>query len=364
VCEADLENAPYRHLIPGVTADIAMGRLARPWFRKATGTWWATLGGRKVSLKVRGAANRAAAERAYRELLNAGQPGNGIPARAVATLAAAYLADCRPRMEANTYRVYAAWLKDLSASAVGRRPAADLTPAAVEAWARRDSWSTTTRAAALTCIHTFIRWCIRGRLLGPADPLAGLRVPPRSSRGASAVIDPDEYAAVLRVATPQFALLLTVLWETGARPSEICRATAADCDWDAGTVTLAAHKQRHKTGRPRVIFLTDTAAGILRDAAGRNPTGALLRNTLGRPWTPGSAKQAIRAAARRAELGRRITLYFFRHSLATRLIVAGVPDGHVGAILGHAGTATLWRHYCHLLSRPDVLRAALNGRPE
>ena len=51
--------------------------------------------------------------------------------------------------------------------------------------------------------------------------------------------------------------------------------------------------------------------------------------------------------------------YGYRHTFATAALSVGVPDAHVAALLGHAGTAMLHKHYSHLTGEAAVLRSAL-----
>src|SRR5690348_13912798 len=50
-----------------------MSRPSSPWFRKSKGTWYCTMEGRKVSLKVKGEENEKEAIRAWHRLF-AGMP--------------------------------------------------------------------------------------------------------------------------------------------------------------------------------------------------------------------------------------------------------------------------------------------------
>src|SRR5438128_2248412 len=94
-----------------------------PWYRQSKGTWYATIGGRKVSLGVRGEASRQAALQAwYRVMANAtGEtvtPPNPTAAAQVsaptavignATTSAVvdgFLADAKVRVKPNTLATY------------------------------------------------------------------------------------------------------------------------------------------------------------------------------------------------------------------------------------------------------------------
>jgi Phage integrase family len=52
-------------------------------------------------------------------------------------------------------------------------------------------------------------------------------------------------------------------------------------------------------------------------------------------------------------------LYGFRHGYATDLLEKKVPEAHVAALMGHKSTAMLSKHYSHLGSKPQALKAHL-----
>jgi integrase len=204
---------------------------------------------------------------------------------------------------------------------------------------------------------TIFRWAARAGLI-PADPLAGFRKPPKASRGAKAVVTGDTHVRLYAAAPAELRPLLTLLRETGARPSELARLTAGDVDLAARVATLAEHKTAHATGRPRTIFLTEAACDVLRGLMANRPSGWLLLNGRGNPWTKDAVGHALRRVSRRA--GVKGIAYGYRHALATDALARGVPEAAVAALLGHGSTAMVARHYGHLTSRTRTLLDALS----
>jgi integrase len=208
-------------------------------------------------------------------------------------------------------------------------------------------------------VATLFRWGVRSRLV-PFDAVAGVRRPPKASRGAKAVLTAEQAGRLLAAASPAFRVLLRILWLTGARPGEVARLTAADVDVVNCVAVLAEHKTAEKTGRTRVIHLPAEAVSVLGRLAEAYPTGPLLRNSRGGAWTGWAVVKAMEAAREKAGLPDAIA-YSMRHTLATDALVKGVPDAHVAELLGHAGTAMLHRHYAHLGAKARVLRQALGS---
>jgi integrase len=258
--------------------------LEGPWFRKSKNTWYATLGGKNVSLGIRGKENRKTAQEAWHRLMADGPKPNAKPepkaeAVTVRELVAAFLADVADRAKPKTLEVYRYFL-DTFVAKFGHRSADGVKPHEVEAFARRPSWSSSTRHDFLGALVMAFRWAVRAKLLA-TNPLADVRKPPKTSRGVKAVVSADQYARLAEAAPPAFQLFLSGLWLTGCRPGELARVEAKDVDFKTGVSLLAEHKTAEKTGRPRVIYLSPEAV-----ARGGRPVPGASRAAPDRPTVP------------------------------------------------------------------------------
>jgi integrase len=341
------------------------------WFRSGKDGWYATVNGKAVSLGVKGKPNRRAAQEAWHRMMAslpavpppaAPAPDTDPPA-AVTTAAIidGFLADANVRVKPNTLATYAGLLAPVRRQ-FGNTLAVSLAPADLIRFTQREGWGASHRHNLIGAVATAFRWAEAAGLI-PHNPLKGVKRPPKASRGAKAVVDDDTHRRLLAAATPALRLLLSLLYETGARPSELSRLTAADMDLKAGVALLSDHKTADVTGKPRLIVLTPTAKALLAAQAERYPAGELLRNARGSRWTKDGIGLAVRRACRAA--GVTATAYGYRHTYATSALAKGVPDATVAALLGHSSTAMLHRHYAHLTSQAGVLRnAAALVRPE
>src|SRR5262249_55272274 len=97
---------------------------------------------------------------------------------------------------------------------------------------------------------------------------------------------------------------------------------------------------------------------MLKRQRERYPSGPLLRNRCGRPWTGWAIVKAMQATRERAGLTGKVA-YGLRHTFATDALANGVPDAQVAELLGHQGTAMLHKHSSHLTARARALRDAL-----
>ncbi|HEY7429059.1 MAG TPA: site-specific integrase [Gemmataceae bacterium] len=156
-------------------------------------------------------------------------------------------------------------------------------------------------------------------------------------------------------ADPLFGAYIQLLWLTGARPSEIAGLRAEEIDHAQGVVILTNHKEAH-LGKCRVIFLSPEALAIIKNF-GRED-GLLFPGEDGQQMTAQAIGKRMRRLCVKAGIKNR-TPYGYRHSYGTTALANGVPDAQVAALMGHASTAMLHKHYSHLTARSQVLREAL-----
>ncbi len=336
-----------------------MAKPSKPWFRASKQAWYATVEGRKVSLGVKGRENETEAVKAWHRLM-AGVTEKAKPKPkqepTVAEVVKGFLADVEGRAKPNTNRVYRYFLRPF-AKRHGKAKASELTPPVAEAHARQQAhWSDSSRNAFLGALATAFKWAERSRIID-RTPLAGLKRPPKASRGAEAVVSPEDHARLLNAAGGHFKPFLRLLFLTGARPGEVARIDADNFDPEASCVRLKEHKSAHK-GKSRTIFLCPEAVALLRELKAKHGEGRLLRNALGKPWSEKALVKAMIAVRKRAGLAKAVA-YGYRHGFATDALANGVPDAHVAELLGHSGTAMLHRHYAHLTARSQALREAL-----
>lgn len=342
-----------------------------PWYRASKGTWYATVGGKNVSLQVRGETSRAEAVRAWHRLM-AGVSVDTVPTPkveqkkpipeaktanelTVRQLADMFLADAESRLKPNSLVWYRHAINGLG-DAFGSELPVYLTHRRIEVWLAGRSWGNTSRAHAIGILSIFFRWVEREGYIA-SNPIRLIRKPHARSRGAESVITDEVHQRLYDAASSTLRPMLTLLRETGARPSELARLTAADVDLVNSVAVLSEHKSAGKTGKPRLIFLSPEAVAVLRKLINAHPSGPLLRNVRGTAWTKDAIVLVFKRLSEKA--GVKATSYGYRHSFATSALAKGVPDATVAALLGHSSTAMLHRHYSHLTSQASVMREAL-----
>lgn len=183
-----------------------------PWFRSSKNARYAPADGKQLSLGVGGKHSRKEALQAFARLIT-GQARErehepkreqkpSTDARTVRTLFNEFIAHAEADFKAWTVRTYRRFLTPFG-KRHGTVKARDITGAHVESFAERPTWSDTTRHGCIKAIATAFR-------RGGHPPT--VNAPPKASRGAEAVIPPDDFAKLEAEAEGDFRALLRFLW--------------------------------------------------------------------------------------------------------------------------------------------------------
>jgi integrase/recombinase XerC len=321
-----------------------MARLNKPWFRTSSGRWYITLDNVQTPLPVTDPIAVGDATQAMIDLIIKRRSGPEIKSGTMAELVQQFLDSRRKKgATAKTIRSYGGYLKWLVAR-FGNRAIVGIDPDDLTSKAAATDWSSTTQHNVISTANSFIRWC------GRADFQAS--TPPKESRGGESVVTPEVFAMLLKETSGDFHDLLRVLWLTGARPSEILGLTVEGINWETRTARLTKHKTAKK-GKQRIIRLGAETLPILKALADKHKRGPLFRGLGGKPLSLHAV--IVRLLRLCNKLGVKVTSYHFRHTFATRLLVDGVPDTHVAAMLGHSSTRMIHANYSHVSQNSKLL---------
>jgi len=167
--------------------------------------------------------------------------------------------------------------------------------------------------------------------------LAGL---PDANRTREDVILPDATvrriaAAAAREEGPEFALLVEVAAETGARPIQLRRLQVGDVQADRADPRLmmpTSAKGRRKVVARRPVPIPAALAMRLRQiAAGRPAHAPLLLKPDSNPWGRSDHLRPFQRTVTRAGLDSSVTIYALRHSSIVRALLGSVPARVVAA---------------------------------
>ena len=138
--------------------------------------------------------------------------------------------------------------------------------------------------------------------------------------------------------------IVTLLWETGGRLSEIVKLTKRELDLDARLITLGEH--RSKSNKKRQIVLSKTAHQVLLKYV--DGIHGLRANSRIFDIRPDTIMENWRKARIRAGiLDNEKSLHSLRHGFAMRLYQKGVNIYTIQKLLGHSSITTTQR-YLHM----------------
>jgi integrase len=151
------------------------------------------------------------------------------------------------------------------------------------------------------------------------------------------------------------------MMETGARPGECRKVTAAHVNLELGVWVFSEHKTAKRTGKPRIIYLNAAMVELTRKLVEKYPEGPLFRGPRNKK---GFSRNGVRCRFRRLREKlphlKGVISYTARHSFATQALVNGVGLAHVAELMGHVDTSMVSSHYAHLAGNVKTMREAAN----
>lgn len=331
-------------------------RRPEPWYRTSKKAWFVQFGDKQIRL-ARGPkdATEKDAYDAYYKLM-ARRPENLPKANemAVALLCDLFLEHSNAHHETSTYKLYKHFLQSFCKSH-GRLLASDIKPFHVTRWLdQHKDWKASRRHAALAIKRVF-GWADKQGLLCPS-PLRALDIEPANRR--TRVLTVDELAEILAaVKDDQFRVFVRAMIETGCRPGEVARVTAADVNLTLGVWVLTKHKTAKKTGKPRIVYLTPAMAELSRELMARHPEGPIFRGPRGaKPFTRNGIRCRFRRLRQKLPHLEHFVAYNYRATFATNALENGVGIAQVAELLGHADTTMVSKHYSMLSQKVQHLR--------
>ena len=166
------------------------------------------------------------------------------------------------------------------------------------------------------------------------------------------ILSEEEVARLIESASSSYhRVILMTLYGTGLRREELCRLKVTDVD----SQRMVIHVRQGKGNRDRDLPLSPKLLEVLRDYwRWRKPKTylfpSLLRTRQEKPITSKTVWYAVREAARRAGIKKKVHPHLLRHSWATHLLERGADLRQIQVLLGHNDLETTAR-YLHLSQR-------------
>jgi len=327
-----------------------MPHFPKPFWREDRQRWMLVLDGRHITLGK----DQELAFKRYHELMQ--ERPKQYDSLTVAALLDQFLGWSQQHSKVGTYKIYRErFQKFLDQTGKGSRPAEALSGADLQAWVSLNpAWSPTTIRGRITVIQRAFVWAVKQGLL-KYSPVQHVEKPSAGRR--ENVIDLATYEKMFSLIKGEhFKTLITLAWETGARPQELMRVEARHVNMEAGYWMIPPSEAKgHK--RVRIVYMNDKAKELTRRSMEAFPEGPILRTRSGSKWSAYSVGCRFDRLSKKT--GHRYALVDFRHSFVERYLKAGVDSLVVGYLLGHSSPEMLGKIYSHLSSDPAFLRSKL-----
>jgi integrase len=223
-------------------------------------------------------------------------------------------------------------------------------------------WKASRRNAVIAAKRAF-NWADAEGLLQP-NPIKTVMKPPQRHRDR--VLTTAEQQQILAAIKDEaFRQFVFAMQETGARPGECRKVTAANVNLDLGIWTLLEHKTAKRTGKPRIICLSSAMVELSRKLMEKHPDGPLFTTMrrvrvngvlIERGFTRNGIRCRFRLLRKKPPHLKGVISYTARHSFATQALVNGVGLAHVAELLGHVDVSMVSQHYAHLAGNITHMR--------
>ena len=171
---------------------------------------------------------------------------------------------------------------------------------------------------------------------------------PKCPERLPVILSEQEVARLIESASTSYhRVIVMTLYATGLRREELCRLKLTDVD----SQRMVIHVRQGKGNRDRDVTLSPRLLEVLRAYwKWRKPQTylfpSLYRCRSEKPITSHSVWYAVREAARRAGIKKKVSPHLLRHSWATHLLERGTDLKTIQVLLGHVDleATTIYLH--------------------
>lgn len=250
----------------------------------------------------------------------------------------------------------------------GTLPCADIVPHHVRTWlAEATTWGPNSRRLAQKLLSGVFTWGIKEGLI-EKNPIRGrMEMAKEHVKGRDARLSAKLADLIIGEASEDFALFLTMLRRTGARPEEIEHVTADHLDHKDGCIVfpwkVGPGEYQHKQARKgkeveRVIHMPATLFAVCVEQAKKFPKGPIFRTCWNKQYATDNRsaslrkilkKPVVKAQLEAEKIGAKaVTCYSYRATWITERVEEGISFPIIAEMCGNSA-AIIERYY----SRPD-----------
>lgn len=217
-----------------------------------------------------------------------------------------------------------------------------------------ERYKASTRARKISAVKSLLSF---GHQFGylPSNVGASVKTPRSKDTLSERILDEDTVQDLIASEPdPRNRLIMSVLYLTGMRVSELCEITWRDVGRQPAGLQINIFG---KGGRTRTVllpkYLDTPLAGLSSAAAPDDPVFASKKT--GGPLHRSQVYRIVRRAAHRVGLAGKVSPHWLRHAHASHALDNGAPTHLVQATLGHRSMATTGR-YAHARPRDSSAR--------
>lgn len=231
-------------------------------------------------------------------------------------------------------------------SAINKKPLATLTVADLQSWLQSQTGADTTLANRLAAIKSLFTLAVKIGYLR-FNPAQVIRLSKAKATLSQRILtEADIQLMIINEASPRNRAILSLLYISGMRISELCALTWQDITLTSTGAVITVYGKGSKT---RMIPISQEVSALLgqrnEDAkpvfVSRKFEGHLTRTY---------ATKIVKAAAHRVGLTRTVSAHWMRHAHASHALEHGASLVLVQKTLGHASIATTG---IYLHARPE-----------
>jgi site-specific recombinase XerD len=157
----------------------------------------------------------------------------------------------------------------------------------------------------------------------------------------------DVLKVLEQIKNPKHRIMISMLFGSGLRVSELVRIKIRDLDFASLTVRIVNAKQN----KDRITVFSETLAGKLQELAhGREGKEPLFRTQTGHMYTRRTVQAIFSRAFESSGMQKTASCHTLRHSFATELLNNGVDIRSIKDLLGHKSIKTTMI-YLHVTER-------------
>lgn len=165
-------------------------------------------------------------------------------------------------------------------------------------------------------------------------PVTGIKIP-KKDRKLPEVLSKEEVKALIDSAeTKKSKLMISLLYSTGLRVSELVKLKSQDIRFGEHT----GWARQGKGGKDRMFILSDQLGTELQEYVAKRENDYLFSKD--KPLTTRNVQKIIKRLRDKANIDKKVTPHTLRHSFATHLLEAGTDIRLIQTLLGHASLST------------------------